>query len=162
MILLISSLGKAQGLVQALQEAVGEPVQFCHAFPEASAQLQSQEFSAVVLDQLLLDADPDEGETARKHFGAAVPVYVNFATSGTARVVRELQAALQRRQREMSAAKKHAELTLRHEFSDSITALLLSCELALQVPGLPESAESKLQALDALAKEMSAKLGTMA
>jgi len=162
MILLISSLLKAQEFVHALQEAAGEPVQSCSVFSDAIVQLQSQEFSAVILDQLLLDADPEEGEIARKHFGPAIPVYVNFATSGSARVIGELRAALQRRQQEMVAARRHAEQALRHQLSDSVTALLLSCELALQVPGLPDSAESKLQVVDALAREMSVKLGAMA
>jgi len=162
MILLISSLAKAQDLAQALQEATSEPVQVCRAFAEASAHLQAQEFSAVVLDQLLLDGDPDGGETARKHFGSAVPVHVNFALNGATRVVRELRSALQRRQREILAARRDAEHALRHELSDTVTALLLSCELALQVPGLPASAEAKMQTVDALAKEVSAKLGAMA
>jgi hypothetical protein len=162
MILLVSSLAKAQDLAQALQEATHEPVQGCRAFAEASAQLQTQEFSAVVLDQLLLDADPDGGESARKHFGTAVPVYVNFAVSGADRVVRELRSALQRRQREIVAARKDAVHALRHELSDTVTALLLSCELALRVPGLPESAVAKMQTVGALAQEVSAKLGAMA
>jgi len=162
MILLISSLAKVQDLAQALQEETQERVQVCVAFVEAIAHLQAQEFSAVVLDQLLLDGDPDGGETARKHFGAAVPVYVNFALNGTARVVRELRSALQRRQKEIMAARRDAQHALRHELNDTVTALLLSCELALQVPNLPASAESKMQTVDALAKEVSAKLGAMA
>jgi SAM-dependent MidA family methyltransferase len=162
MILLISSLAKAQDLAQALQEATTEPVQVCAAFAETIANLQTQEFSAVIFDQLLLDVDPDRGEAARKHLGTAVPVYVNLAVNGSARVVRELRSALQRRQREILAARKDAEHALRHEMSDTVTALLLSCELALQVPNLPASAETRMQTVDALAKEMSAKLGAMA
>lgn len=160
--MLISSLAKVVELGQTLQEATGEPVQACGAFGEAIAHLQAREFSAVILDQLLLDADPDGGETARKHFGGAVPVYVNFAVNGAARVVRELRSALQRRQREILVARKDAEHALRHELSDSITALLLSCELALRVPDLPALALAKMQMVDALAKEMSLKLGAMA
>jgi hypothetical protein len=162
MILLISSLEKAGSLGQSLQEETGEPVQVCATFALAVTQLQGAEFSAVVLDQLLMDAEPDAGETARKHFGRAVPVYINVAVNGTTRVVRELRSALKRRQREVEAAKMDAEQTLRHEFSDSITALLLSCELALQVPDLPPSAQAKMQTVGALAKEMSLKLGAMA
>ena len=62
MILLISSLAKAQDLALALQEATSEPVQVCGGFAEMVARLQAQEFSAVILDQLVLDADPDGGE----------------------------------------------------------------------------------------------------
>src|SRR5271167_353485 len=115
MILLISSLEKAEDLGQSLQEETGEPVQVCATFALAVTHLQGAEFSAVVLDQLLMDAEPDGGETARKHFGRAVPVYINVAVNGTTRVVRELRSALMRRQREIEVAKRDAEQTLRHE-----------------------------------------------
>jgi len=159
MILLITCIAKAQECAQALQEATREPVTVCTSLQEAIRQLQGKEFSAVVFDLLLLDAQADEGETVLKHLGSAVPVYLNFAIAGTVRVVRELRSALQRRKREMLAAKADAEQALRHELKDTITALLLSCEMALQVPELPSQATTKMQAVEALAKEIGAKLG---
>jgi len=162
MILLISSLAKAHDCARALQEAINEPVKVCASPPEAVANLQAQEFSAVIFDQLLLDSDPDEGRAVLKHLGTAAPVYVNFAISAMGRVVRELRSALQRRKRELAAAKKEAEQTLRNELNNTVTALLLSCEMALQVPDLPAQAETKIQDVEALAREMSARLGSMA
>ena len=159
MILLITCVAKAQDCAQALHEATNEPVTVCVGLQEALLQLKEKEFSAVVFDLLLLDAQPDEGETVLKHLGSAVPVYLNFAITGTARVVRELRWALQRRKREMLAAKNDAELALRHELKDTLTALLLSCEMALQVPELPPQAETKMQTVETLAREVSAKLG---
>jgi len=162
MILLISSLAKAQECAQALQEATAETVQVGATLSEAVAQLQAHEFSAVVLDQLLLDAEPDDAETIFKHIGTAVPVFSNFAISGIERVSRELRSALYRRQRELRMARDEAEQTLRSELKQTITALLLSCELALDVPNLPLFAETKMRAVDALAKEMRTKLGATA
>lgn len=162
MILLISSLAKARDLAQGLQEATSELVQLCRSFPEAISCLQAQQFSAVVFDQLLLDTDPEGGEATRKYFGSAASVYVNLAVNGIARVAGELSHALRRRQWEVLAARKEAEHSLRHELNDTVTALLLSCELALQVPDLPGSVAAKMQTVDALAKEVSAKLGAMA
>lgn len=159
MILLISSLAKAQDCAKALQEATTEPVQVAATLPAAVAQLQANEFSAAVLDQLLLDAEPDDAETIFKHLGTAVPVFTNFAISGMDRVARELRSALHRRKRELAAARKEAEQSLRSELRSDITALLLSCEMALGVPNLPLLAETKMRAVDALAKEMRAKLG---
>jgi len=159
MILLISSLNKAHECARALQEATNESVQACSSPPDAVAKLQAQEFSAVIFDQLLLDSDPDEGQMVLKHLGAAAPVYVNFAISATGRVVRELRSALQRRKRERAAAKQEAEQTLRNQLNGTVTALLLSCEMALQVPDLPALAETKMQDVEALAKEMSTRLG---
>jgi hypothetical protein len=159
MILLITSLAKTQDCAKALQEATGEPVQVAGTLSEAVVQLQAHEFSAVVLDQLLLDAEPDAVETIFKHIGTAVPVYSNFAISGSDRVSRELRSALHRRKRELLMARQEAERSLRSELKDAITALLLSCEMALDVPNLPLFAETKMRVVDALAKEMRTKLG---
>jgi hypothetical protein len=159
MILLITSLAKAQDCAQALQETTAEPVHVTATLPEALAQLQAHEFSAVLLDQLLLGAEPDDAETIFKHMGTAVPVFSNFAISGIERVSRELRSALHRRKRELLAARQDAGQALRSELRGSITALLLSCEMALGVPNLPLLAEAKMRAVNALAKEIRAKLG---
>jgi hypothetical protein len=159
MILLITSLAKAQDCAKALQEVTAEPVQVAATLSEAMAQLQAREFSAVVIDQLLLDAEPGDVDTIVKHMGTAVPVFSNFAISGIDRVSRELRSALHRRERESLVARQEAQQALRRELKDTITALLLSCEMALDVPNLPLFAETKMRAVDALAREMRAKLG---
>lgn len=160
MILLITSLANAQDCAKALQETSGEVVEVAASLREAVRQLQAHEFSAAVIDQLLLDVEPDDVETILKHMGTAVPVYSNFAIHGIERVSRELRSALHRRNRELQTARREAEQTLRSELKDTITALLLSCELALDVPNLPLFAETKMRAVDALAKEMRTKLGS--
>ncbi len=159
MILLTTSLAKTQDCAKALQDVTSEEVQVAATLREAVTQLQAHEFSAVVLDQLLLDAEPDEVETIFKHMGTAVPVYSNFAISGIERVSRELRSAVHRRKRELMSARQEAEQDLRSQLRSTITALLLSCEMALGVPNLPLLAETKMRAVDTLAKEMRAKLG---
>jgi len=159
MILLISFLTKAENCAAALQEAIAEPVRVAASLQDAVTQLKAQEFSAVILDQLLLDAEPEDVETVVKHIGTAVPVFSNFAVSGMERISRELSAALHRRKRESLIAKQEAQQALRRELRDSITALLISCEMALDVPNLPAPAETKMRAVDALAREMRTKLG---
>jgi len=42
-----------------------------------------------------------------------------------------------------------------------VTALLLSCEMALRVPDLPVQAASKMHDVEALAREVSQKLGAV-
>jgi len=159
MILLITSLARVQDCVQALQETAAESVQVAATLREAVTQLQTHEFSAVVMDQLLLDAEPEDVDIILKHMGTSVPVYSNFAINGIERVSRELRSALHRRKRELLVARQEAEQALRNELKDSITALLLSCEMVLDVPNLPLFAETKMRAVDALAKEMRMKLG---
>jgi hypothetical protein len=159
MILLITCVAKAQECAQALQTATNQPVTVCAGLHEAVLELKDKEFSAVALDLLLLDAQPDEHETVLKHLGSAAPVYLNFAITGSARAAREVRWALLRRKREVLSAKNDAEQALRHGLNDTLTALLLSCEMALQVPELPALAESKMKTVEVLAREVSAKLG---
>ncbi|HVO81893.1 MAG TPA: hypothetical protein VMT28_14245 [Terriglobales bacterium] len=159
MILLITPSARAQECADALQQATDESAQVAATLQQAATQLRAQEYSAVVVDQSLLDAEPDASETVLQHIGMAMPVHVNFAISGIERVVRELRAALGRRKREVLVARQGAEQALRSELRGTVTALLLSCELALQVPNLPDAAEAKIRAAYDLAREIRAKIG---
>lgn len=159
MILLITHSAKAEECAAAFQEATNEPVQTASSLRQAVIQLRAQEYSVVVIDQSTQDAEPDEGEMLLQHIGAAMPVYVNFAISGIERVLREVRAALCRRRREVQMARQGAEMALRSELKGTVTALLLSCEMALQVPNLPKVAEAKVQAAHDLARELRTKIG---
>jgi hypothetical protein len=159
MILLITPSAQAQGCTQALQQATAENVQIASTLQQAATQLRSQEFAAVVIDQSLVGAEPDESELVLQHLGTAVALHINFAISGVERVTREVRAALNRRKREALAARREAEQVLRSELKGTVTALLLSCEMALGVPNLPVSAENKLRAVYDLAREMRSKIG---
>jgi len=158
MILLITPSAKAQDCAKAIQEATAESAQVAATLRQAVTHLRAQEYSALVIDQSLLEAEPDESEMLLQHIGMAIPVHVSFAISGMERVLRELRAALQRRKQEVRLARQGAEQTLRNELKGTVTALLLSCEMALQVPSLPAAAEAKMRAVDRLAQDMRAKL----
>jgi len=51
------------------------------------------------------------------------------------------------------------EQQFRSEMCESLTSMLLSCELAMSVPGVPGPAPQKIRAVDHLAREMSLRLG---
>jgi hypothetical protein len=137
MILLITPSSKAQACVHALQEATGEPAHVAASFRQAAVLLHSQEYAAIVLDQNLLEAEPNESEVMLEHAETAIPVYINFAVSGTERVIREL----------------------RNELKGNVTAMLLSCEMALRLPELPVAAEAKMRAAYEQALDIKGKLG---
>jgi hypothetical protein len=81
----------------------------CPGLPVASNKLREREYDAVILDQFLMKAEPEESDQLLQHLGTATPVYVNFAISGVERVVRETRTSLARRQREEQVARKSAE-----------------------------------------------------
>jgi hypothetical protein len=158
MLLLVTPSAKAKSWAQAIQQAISEETQVATTLSQALAHLRSHEYLAVLIDQALLEAEPDESETLLEHIGTAIPVTVNFSISGMDRVLRELRAALHRRKKELTLACRGAQQALRNELKGTVTALLLSCEMALRVPNLQEAAEEKLRTVYELAQEMRVKL----
>ncbi len=96
----------------------------------------------------------NEAGTTLEHLGTAIPVQVNLAISGMERLVREVRAAMQRRQREEVKARQAAVGRLHSELNGTVTALLLSIELALETPSLPAAANEKLQSVHELVKKL--------
>jgi|SRR3954467_4830834 len=158
MILLITPFAKAQQCADLIRQVTGEAVEVAASLRQAITQLRIQEYAAVVMDQLSLEAEPEECDMVMEHLGTAVPVHVNFAISGPERVMRELRAALLRRKKEGLLARQWAEQALKNDLKSTVTALLLSCEMALEAPGLPAAAEAKIQAAHELARELRSKL----
>lgn len=158
MILLVTPCQRANECADALKEHTGEEVVLAESLQRATTLLRAETYRAVVLDQQLLEAEPDAAETTLQHLDTAVPVQINFAVSGIQRVVRELRAALQRRNREQTAARQAATGLLRSELNGTITALLLQCELAREAPGISPTAKEKMQIAYNLVQKLRAQL----
>jgi len=54
--------------------------------------------------------------------------------------------------------RQEVQQALRNELKDTVTAILLSCEMALQVPNLPGAAAIKMRSVCELAQEVRVKL----
>ncbi len=158
MILIIWNSGKAQECARAIEHAMQEPVQVVTSLHEGGECLRSREYSAVVVDQWITEAEPEPTSVVFDNLGMAVPVFVNFGISGVERILRELRAALSRRGLESVLARHSARQALREELKDELTALLLSCGIALGEPELTDSVKSRLQRIEELAKHMKEKL----
>jgi hypothetical protein len=150
MILLVTPSERASECAAALHEATGDEVTVAGSFARATTLLRSECYLAVVFDQHLLETEPHEAGIALGHLGTAIPVQVNLAITGVERLVREVRAAMGRRQREEVSAREAAIGRLRSELNGTVTALLLSSEMALQTPGLPPAAAAKLQSVHEL------------
>jgi hypothetical protein len=159
MILLITPSVRAQECAQAIQQSTTETVRIAATVKQAGERLRGEEYVAVILDQSVAEAEPSETDVALEHVGSAVLLQINFAISGVDRVVRELRVAINRRKREGAVARREAEQILRSELKGTVTALLLSCEMALGAPNLPFTAETKLRTVCDLAREMRIKIG---
>ena len=158
MLLVVTPSSKARGCAQVIQQVTSEETHVAATLTQALTQLRAQEYVAVLIDQSFLETEPDESETVLEHIGTAIPVHVNFGINSTDRVVRELRSALHRRKKEVLRARQGAEQALRNELKSTVTALLLSCEMALRVPDLQSTAEAKMRTVYELAQEMRLKL----
>ena len=158
MILIIWNSGKAAECARSIEHAMQEPVQVATSLHQGVECLRSREYSAVVVDQWITEAEPEPTSVVFDHLGMAVPVFVNFGISGVERILRELRAALSRRGLETVLARHSARQALREELRDDVTTLLLSCGVALKEPGLPESVKERLRRIEEAAKHMREKL----
>ena len=158
MILLVTPIDRANLCAEALQENTGEEVVVAKSLCQAAKLLRSNAYQAVVIEQHILETEPDEIDTAMQHLGTAIPVQVNLAISGLDRLVREVRGALERRKREEVAARRAATGELHSELNGTLTALLLDCELAMEVPGLPATAAEKLHSVHELVKKIRTQL----
>jgi signal transduction histidine kinase len=158
MILLITSSARGQQCCESLQVATGEETIWAQNLQAAATRLREQTYTAVVIDQFLLETEPEEMERTTEHLGTAYPVYVNFGVTGMERLVREVRSALHRRKREEAAARQAVLEQMRSEMRETLTALLLSCELAMTVPDVPGPAVERIRSIDNLARELRQRL----
>jgi arsenate reductase-like glutaredoxin family protein len=144
MILLLTSSNRRVECGNALEQAIGESVEVCETVRKATSMLRSNEYSAVIMDDLMVEVEGDALEGLLNNLGLAVPVYVNLAISNAERIKRELRLALRRNRESRMIAIRAAESQLRSEIRDAITGILLSTELVLRTPEMPPEAIEKL------------------
>jgi hypothetical protein len=158
MILLVTHAVKGGECAAEIQEITEKRTHLVVSLAEATRRLREQPYELVLLDQCMVEGSPEDADILFRDLDAAMPLLLNFALSGKDRIIREVRAALLRRTWEVVAAKRSVEEHLRNDLSDVVTALLLSCEMALQVNEVPEAARVKLHAIDTLACAMKVKL----
>ena len=159
MILLVTAFATGRECSAELEQATGLVTHWAETLQLALARLRVHAYDAVVLDQFLLETEPEQAGLIQKHIGTATLVPLSFGISGMERLVREVRAALGRRKQEEGAVRLAVQSQMRSELSESLTALLLSCELALAVHGVPDAASDKIRQIDGLARKMCGSLG---
>ena len=141
-----------------MEYALHEPVQATTSFEQACEEVKKADFSLVVLDQWMSEVSPAGTDSLFQNLGRAVPVLVNFAITGMDRVVAIVRSALERHVVEIHTARESASTTLRAQFKDDVTAVLLSCAVALQEPTLTPAAAERIKNVEELANRIRYKL----
>jgi hypothetical protein len=150
MILLVTPSGRGSQCAATIRAATGQEVLIAESLVRATTLLRTGSYLLVVLDKYLPENDADAETIMCGQLDNALLVEVNLAVTGMDRLVREVRAALERRQREEASARQSAVGQLQGELSGTLTALLLSVELALKTPSLPAPLTEKLEVMHEL------------
>jgi len=158
MILLVTASSRARECAAALEQGAGQKTQVAGSVPQALTRLRNAEYEALAIDQSLLEADFRALDTLLNHAGTAMPIYVNLSLHSNERVVREMQVALARAEKEKRAALQTVERDLRNQLRGEVTGILLTSQLVLRNPGLPADVAAKLQLVRDMAEKMRVRL----
>jgi hypothetical protein len=159
-VLLVTTMSGAENCAAAIGRQLGLSVEVAENRRTALAALRRREYAVMVLDESLVEADPAGAEVLWQQAGLAVPIQVNLGISGCNRVLREVRAALQRRERELSLAMRAAAQIMEGEMNTTLTGLLLQTQLALEEPTLTPGTVVKLRQVVELAEVLREQLRT--
>ena len=130
-ILMVTGIEGARNCAEVVAAQLGRKVEVAEGRKMALAALRRAEYAAVIVDETLAECDPAAAESIWERAGLAIPIQINFALAGAARIVREVRAALNRREREQALARRAAAAAIETELKATVAGLLLQSQLAL-------------------------------
>ena len=161
-ILLVTGIEGARNCAAVVGEQLGMAVEVAGGRREALTALRKSEFLAVVIDETLAECDPAAADRICEHAGLAIPLQINFAVSGAARLVREIRSALHRREREQAVARRAAAAAMEAELKSTVAGLLLHSQLALSGNEVPAPVADRLRVVADLAGSLRRQLSAPA
>ena len=161
-ILLVTGIEGARNCAAAVGAQLGMEVEVAAGRKAALAVLRRREFLAVVVDETLAECDPAAADRICEHSGLAIPLQINFAISGAARLVREIRSALHRREREQAVARRAASAAMEAELKSTVAGLLLHSQLALSGTEVPGPVADRLRVVADLAGSLRRQLSAPA
>ena len=150
-ILMVTGIEGARNCAAVVGAQLGMEVEVAEGRRAALAALRRREFLALVIDESLAECDPAAAEKICDNAGLAIPMQINFAVSGAARLIREIRAALNRRDREQTLARRAATAAIETELKTTVAGLLLHSQLALSGSGVPAAVADRLRTVADLA-----------
>ena len=150
-ILLVTGIEGARNCADVVQKHLGMPVEVAAGRREALACLRKGEYQALVIDETLAECDPAAADRICEAAGLAIPLQINFAVSGAARLIREIRSALHRREREQAVARRAAAAAMEVELKSTVAGLLLHSQLALSGAEVPAPVADRLRVVADLA-----------
>jgi signal transduction histidine kinase len=161
-ILLVTGMDGARNCADAIAKQLDTEVEVAEGRKAALGFLRHREFAAVVVDDTVAGCDPAAAEAIWERAGLAIPLQINFALSGAARLIREIRAALHRREREQRLAHRAATAAVELELKTTIAGLLLQSQLALSSTEPASPVAEKLRMVASLAGDLRRQLSATA
>jgi hypothetical protein len=161
-ILMVTGIEGARNCAAVVGAQLGMEVEVAEGRRAALAALRRREFLALVIDESLAECDPAAAEKICENAGLAIPMQINFAISGAARLIREIRAALHRREREQTLARRAAAAAIESELKTTVAGLLLHSQLALNGSGVPAAVADRLRMVADLAGSLRQQLNAPA
>jgi len=157
-ILMVTAITGVENCAAVLSKQFGIPVVTAATRREAFSFLRRREFAIVVIDSSLVESREDGADSLLMHAGLAIPLEINFAISGCGRLVREVRAALARRELEHELAISVASVSIETEVRETVAGLLLQVQLAIAEPGASSQLSERLRLVLELAVSLREKV----
>ena len=157
-ILIVTGIEGARNCAAVVAAQLGMEVEVADGRKAALAALRRREFAAVAVDETMTECDPASAEAVWEHAGLAIPLQINFALSGAARLIREIRSALHRREREQALARRAATAAIEIELKSTVAGLLLHSQLALNGAEMTSPVADKLRVVADLAGHLRSQL----
>ncbi len=161
-ILLVTGVEGARNCADVIAKQLEMDVEVADGRKTALGLLRQREFVAVVVDETVAGCDPAAAEAIWERAGLAIPLQINFAVSGAARLIREIRAALHRREREQMLARRAAAVAVEQELKTTVAGLLLQSQLALSSSEPASPLAEKLRLVASLAGDLRRQLSAAA
>jgi hypothetical protein len=153
-ILMVSGIDGARNCADVVAKQLGMDVDVAEGRKTALAALRQREFAAVVVDETIAECDPAAADAIWERAGLAIPLQINFALSGASRLIREIRAALHRREREQALAHRAAAAAVESKLKTTVAGLLLHSQLALSSSEATSQVAEKLRMVANLAGDL--------
>jgi vacuolar-type H+-ATPase subunit F/Vma7 len=150
-VLIVARMAGVENCARVLAQQLQVEVQVATEREAAFSFLREREYGVIVVEESLAEGDPEWADRLWSRVGLAIPLQVNFAITGCARLGREVRAALLRSQNEQAVATRAVTAQIENELKSSVTGLLLAGELALREPSMPAALAPRVRHLVELA-----------
>ena len=158
MILIVTPSTSGPQCAELIGKALKQQATLVTTIREAISAVRSAEYRVIVMDDDLFEVNPATAAGVAELAEGAISVFLNFRIASSERVIREVKAALRRRERDEATARHSAALQLQGELGNDLTGILVSAQTAMKIPNLPGPVQERLSNLYEIARKLQLRL----